>query len=109
MSSPSVCTVSRAHWDFLALEVGGSTLDTHRGFVVEYGKDKDVVSGVCGQHFKRRGRERHLSMRSESSIKELFLNDEVLLETDTFAMASAREPRHLDEQGRGTVDGEEEA
>ncbi|KAF7819928.1 putative PKHD-type hydroxylase [Senna tora] len=26
-------------------EVGGSTLDTHHGFVVEYGKDRDVDSG----------------------------------------------------------------
>ncbi|KAF7810189.1 putative PKHD-type hydroxylase [Senna tora] len=28
------------------IEVGGSTLDTHCGFVVEYGKDKDVVSAI---------------------------------------------------------------
>ncbi|KAF7813129.1 4-coumarate--CoA ligase-like 9 [Senna tora] len=28
------------------IEVGGSPLNTHRGFVVEYGKDKDVVSGI---------------------------------------------------------------
>lgn len=26
-------------------EVGGSTLDSHHGFVVEYGKDKDVELG----------------------------------------------------------------
>lgn len=26
-------------------EVGGSTLDSHHGFVVEYGKDRDVDLG----------------------------------------------------------------
>lgn len=26
-------------------EVGGSTLDSHHGFVVEYGKDKDIELG----------------------------------------------------------------
>lgn len=28
-------------------EVGGSTLDSHHGFVVEYGKDRDVDLGRC--------------------------------------------------------------
>lgn len=27
-------------------EVGGSTLDSHHGFVVEYGKDRDVDLGT---------------------------------------------------------------
>lgn len=27
-------------------EVGGLTLDSHHGFVVEYGKDKDVKLGM---------------------------------------------------------------
>jgi len=27
-------------------EVGGSTLDSHHGFVVEYGHDKDVELGM---------------------------------------------------------------
>ena len=30
-------------------EVGGATLDSHHGFVVEYGKDRDVDLGKC--HF----------------------------------------------------------
>ena len=28
-------------------DVGGATLDSHHGFVVEYGKDWDVDLGVC--------------------------------------------------------------
>lgn len=28
-------------------EVGGSTLDSHHGFVVEYGMDRDVELGMC--------------------------------------------------------------
>lgn len=28
-------------------EVGGSTLDSHHGFVVEYGIDRDVDLGQC--------------------------------------------------------------
>lgn len=28
-------------------EVGGSTLDSHHGFVVEYGMDRDVEVGMC--------------------------------------------------------------
>jgi hypothetical protein len=28
-------------------EVGGSTLDSHHGFVVEYGRDRDVDLGRC--------------------------------------------------------------
>lgn len=34
-------------------EVGGSTLDSHHGFVVEYGKDRDVDLGkwlILGLH-----------------------------------------------------------
>lgn len=28
-------------------EVGGLSLDSHHGFVVEYGKDRDVELGMC--------------------------------------------------------------
>ena len=28
-------------------EVGGSTLDSHHGFIVEYGNDRDVDLGKC--------------------------------------------------------------
>lgn len=28
-------------------EVGGSSLDSHHGFVVEYGKDRDAELGKC--------------------------------------------------------------
>lgn len=28
-------------------EVGGSSLDSHHGFVVEYGKDRDAELGNC--------------------------------------------------------------
>ncbi|XP_072972641.1 2-oxoglutarate and iron-dependent oxygenase domain-containing protein CP2-like isoform X2 [Typha angustifolia] len=36
-----ICPISRVFFP----EVGGSTLDSHHGFVVEYGKDKDVELG----------------------------------------------------------------
>ncbi|XP_020094991.1 uncharacterized PKHD-type hydroxylase At1g22950 isoform X3 [Ananas comosus] len=36
-----ICPISKVFFS----EVGGSTLDSHHGFVVEYGKDKDVELG----------------------------------------------------------------
>lgn len=50
MLKPKLRLVLIFHLGFYVVffpEVGGSTLDSHHGFVVEYGIDRDVELGRC--------------------------------------------------------------